>query len=205
MLRVNKLSRVAVAKAPRRRRSSHHPCSSRSSRSLPPVRPRSLRKKDKEAKKEGCLRRRSSRSLCRRCRSHPSPWSRWSCRKPLLPCRRVLGSKMCRRHVEEEKAEEENGKDGRKLLRRVPLWHEESRVEGVVVVVDVLCANPHCLFRNEDTWFKQALSRGPGRLCGSSACLTHNRCSLAVLPPRLTTAIRRRYVLKDPSVDGHGP
>lgn len=74
-------------------------------------------------------------------------------------------------------------------------------MKGVVVVVDVLCANPHCLFREENVWYEKALARGPNRPCGASACLTLNRCSLVVLPQRTDDTIRRRYVLRDPSVD----
>lgn len=104
---------------------------------------------------------------------------------------------MCVRHA--EKVEEE---EAGKKVQPVPLWNEGNGwVKGVVVVVDVLCTNPYCLYRQEDAWYKQALSRGPRRTCGWSGCLTPNRCSLVVLPPGIPSAIRRRYVLKDPSVD----
>jgi hypothetical protein len=105
---------------------------------------------------------------------------------------------MCRRLVEE----------GEPTPRLVPLWEEDrGPLAGVVVIVDVLCPNPDCLFRDEDTWFARwGLKRGPHRPCGASACLTRHRCSWNVLPPTRSSCstpppIRRRYVLKDPSVD----
>ena len=124
---------------------------------------------------------------------------------------------MCRRHAElgSSCSSSSSSNNSPKPPCLVPLWQEkEEPLQGIVIVVDVLCANPHCLYRDEHTWFTRALGRGVNRPCGSSACLTHNRCSLVVLPkptaadlaadtthPGVSAAaIRRRYVLQDPSV-----
>jgi len=98
---------------------------------------------------------------------------------------------MCVRHAEEN--------PGDLTCRWLPLWNNVPQ-PAVLIVVDVLCANPHCLFRCEETWFQKAIRRGQNRSCGSSSCLTANRCSFVVLSP-LSSAIRRRFVLRDSLVD----
>lgn len=102
---------------------------------------------------------------------------------------------MCRRHVEGPQAD------------WVPLWKGSGVVgrgaeeeSDFSLVVDVLCPNPHCLFRDENLWHARARrQRQFHQTCGSSACLTARRCSLVLLPEK--TNKRRRLVLVDPSVD----
>jgi hypothetical protein len=116
---------------------------------------------------------------------------------------------MCRRHVEQ--AEE-------RRFNRIALLTEQEAKEkdSVRFVVDVLCTNPVCYFRDETSWEERALRRrhdGRFQSCGSSACLTVNRCCLVELPsrPQTDSHKRRRYVLDQHSVDpkpkprqGHG-
>jgi len=131
---------------------------------------------------------------------------------------------MCRRHVERDA-------DHPDRFRLIPKDDDDDGNgdgggrggEGEEIlflfVVDVLCANVHCLYRSEETWFKWAASRrGLFRTCGSGACLTLNSCSLVALPPLLqqqqqkqmsaaaaaaaeAAPIRRRRLLLDLSVD----
>ena len=100
-------------------------------------------------------------------------------------------SDMCRRHV------------GPSFASIPRLSEEEARSvygRSVVFVVDVLCSNPGCFFRDEDVWESVARRRRQlFRSCGSSACLTVNRCCLVELSAPVGHK-RRRYVLDEHSV-----
>jgi len=101
---------------------------------------------------------------------------------------------MCRRHIQQ----------GFVSIPR--LSEEEARGQrrassGVVVVVDVLCQNLACFYRDETRWEEVARRRAqPFGLCGSSACLTRNRCCLVVDEPTSFSHKKRRYVLDELSV-----
>ena len=102
------------------------------------------------------------------------------------------------------------------ILAPIPLLtEEEARKPEVhsscVIVVDVLCGNGTCFFRDERRWWSAVSSRGENprlrRTCGSSACLTVNRCSLVVLgsSPASGPHKRMRYVLDEHSVEREPP
>ena len=112
-------------------------------------------------------------------------------RRQRRTCLSRKSSDMCRRHVEA----------GCVSIPR--LSEEEARSvygRSVVFVVDVLCSNPACYYRDEDIWESVARRRRqPFRSCGSSACLTVNRCCLVELSVSRDHK-RRRYVLDEHSV-----
>jgi hypothetical protein len=122
---------------------------------------------------------------------------------------------MCLRNVE---LVEQQGESGRgPVLALIPLLtEEEARVQAgaaaaasedpgsvkTLIVVDVLCSNRACFFRDEGRWWPDfALHRKQPsrRSCGSSACLTASRCCLVILSR--PTHKRKRYVLDEHSVD----
>ena len=104
---------------------------------------------------------------------------------------------MCRRHMEQS-------------FVTIPRLSEEQARQhsGAVFVVDVLCQNPACFYRDENLWERKARRRDkPLRPCGSFACLTVNRCCLVLLPPPTPSPLclsethkRKRYVLDEESV-----
>lgn len=84
---------------------------------------------------------------------------------------------------------------------------EEEIQRRVCFVVDVLCLNPACRYRDEAGWFvlaqKRAVSASVFGTCGSSGCLTSGNCSIRLLSPLSSLSpktIRRRLVLQTPSV-----
>ena len=108
---------------------------------------------------------------------------------------------MCRRNVE-------CGGEG-EILALIPLLTEEEARKpeahgGFAIVVDVLCANGACFFRDERGWWAAVSSRQDNprsrRTCGSSACLTASRCGLVFRRSPSGTNKRKRYVLDEHTV-----
>ena len=107
---------------------------------------------------------------------------------------------MCIRHIERLAHSDVLSFHSIPLLSE-PDAHTSS---AAIFVVDVLCFNPACYFRNEQVWESVALGRRRQNrwgTCGSFACLTQNRCRLVELPPSFGTHKRRRYVLDETSVE----
>ena len=101
------------------------------------------------------------------------------------------------------------------IFALIPLLTEEearsssSSGSSPVMVVDVLCANLACFFRDEKRWWAAVSARWESprtrRSCGSSACLTVSRCCLVIRESSLGTNKRKRYVLDEHSVEQQPP